>query len=471
MSALREVITGGAWGDSGKGKIVDERIYVAKCLNNKRIIVLRYNGGPNAGHSVFFELGGKLYWFATHAAPSGVVQGTDLGIGSHVALDPKKFLREVSEAREKFGFDGRIMISDRAGVLMDYHQKLDAWWENLAGANAIGTTKSGIGPFYADNARRSTRLTFADYVSDQFPDRLREILELKETELFASKTVKRKWLFFKKKGLNDYLDKLVAEHDLVRRELRPFAENLEYRLQEYMRNGDNVILETAQGTGLDVDQGTLPDVSSSHVLAPQGLASLGLSRKDFTVYLVEKVYDTRVGNGVLPTLMPSELADRIVECAGEKGVTTGRRRRPGYPDWVMELRSILLNDADGVYLTRADIVQDTSLLVCTAYSVDGKDSIEVPLDLRRVTPVYGENAQWHLWGGPKDLSRPVEVHAQLRDVRREFVERGLEGLTGGLRDYVDCHNEYMARYTKRGCPIVGIGIGPARGETIVRKTA
>jgi len=442
------------WGDSGKGKLVDEAVERAREQNDgKKIIVARFQGGPNAGHSMWIRnTAGELVSFVSHAAPSGLANGADIAIGPSVAYDPEKFLRELKEARDLFGYDGRVMISERTGVLLDYHRKIDAWREGLR-VKQIGTTKSGIGPFYEDNARRDTRITFADYVSDNFPEKLRLVLDLKQLELSE----------LSKAGIltPNYLEELVAIHEPIRRELRPFAERLEYRMQEYLEQGNHIILEGAQGTGLHVDLGTIDDVTSSHLLMPEGLASLGLPRRAFKIVGVEKIYPTRVGNGVMPTL-DSEL-EEMGENAGEYGATTRRRRREGWPDFVFARRSVFLNDCDSIALTRADCLQDRDVKVCIAYLVNDTLTEEVPLYLNEVKPVYAEQTfRWHLWDGPRDVSDPKIVDAELQEKRAGYVREGFKGLPLGLQSFVKVHNVFV------GVPINQISIGPARGETVER---
>ena len=452
------------WGDSGKGKLVDEAAERARQQDDgKRIVVVRSHGGPNAGHTICFRENGDLKQMIVHAAPSGLASGVDIAIGPHVAFDPEKFWNEFKNAQE-FGYNGRVMISERVGILLDYHRKLDLMQEHQREASTpavhvipIGTTGSGIGPFYQDNARRDTRITFADYVSEQFPEILQQVLEKKRFELKIYGIIDGK--YSQKKILNE----LVSLHEPIRRELKHFAERLEYRLQEYLDKGHHIIVEGAQGTGLDVDLGTLPMVTSSHVLMPQGLASLGLPRRAFKIIGVEKIYPTRVGNGVMPTL--DEELENVGEMAGEYGATTGRKRRVGWPDWVFAHRSAFLNDCDSIALTRVDCLQDREVKVCTQYLLDDELTEEVPLNLSKAKAVYGrERFNWHLWDGPRDVSKPLKVDAELRDKRWAYVKEGLESLPRGLRAFVTAHNTYV------GVPIEMVSIGAAQGETVKRES-
>jgi adenylosuccinate synthase len=389
--------------------------------------------------------------FVAHAAPCGIASNTDLGIGPQTAFDPEKFMKELKEAKEIFGdYTGRIMISERTGVLLDYHRMLDMFQEKKR-LHKVGTTAFGIGPFYMCNAERTTRITFADYVSDRFPEKLKEVLKWYRRPLNA----------MGKRSINDYCEELLAVHNPIREELKDFNERLEYKLQEYIKNDHNIIIEGAQGTYLDVDMGTIPDQTSSHLLAQDAFSGLGLSRKDFKIYGIEKVYPTRVGSGPMPTL--AEELQIVGENAGEKGATTGRVRRVGYPDWVLIRRAAMINDIDGIFLTRADNAQDIDWKVCTEYKFENKFIKEVPLDLSKVIPSYEMTKyNWHLFDAPKNLSNPAEVDEQLRPLRKTIVEAGDYNLPLELLGYINAHDTYVGR------PIVGVSIGPERGETILR---
>ncbi|MBR9690610.1 hypothetical protein GOV08_02905 [Candidatus Woesearchaeota archaeon] len=450
---IRVVIVGALGGDEGKGKCVDEMVNYAKSQNDgKRIVTIRYQGGANAGHTLYVQgKDGKLKRFITHSAPSGLASNVDCAVGPDVAFDPLQFYEELKEAKQIFDYKGKILISERTGVLLDYHKQLDAWRESNE-KRKIGTTKSGIGPFYEDNARRTTRITFKDYVSDKFTHRLKDVLELKKTEL-------------EKIGIksDEYHDKILKEHDDVRKQLAPFAQRLEYRMQEYVENGDHVIIEGSQGSLLDVNMGTIPDITSSHLLAPHAFPSLGLSRKDFKIICVEKVYPTRVGEGYLPTLQTDGFGAQTVKRGGEFGATTGRQRRVGYPDWLLAKRAALLNDADLFYITRTDVVSGQELKVCVEYDVDGKKIAEVPLDISTVKPVYLEKTyKFKLWDGHEDVSNVLDIHEKLEPLRKKIVEGGYDNLPKELKEYIEEHDKFI------GCKTVGISLGPATGETVLR---
>ena len=449
MEQILEAIIGLQFGDEGKGKIVDKRVNDA-LSNGKKTIVIRFQGGCNAGHTIYaIDKHGNLIEFITHAAPSGLTSNADIAIGPNVAFDPKQFIKELNLAKDLFNYDANVFISERTGILLDYHKRLDAYKEN--NKKNIGTTKSGIGPFYIDNANRLTRLTLNDYVSDNFSNKLKEILEIKSNELKIIGI----------DDLNKYHEELVNEHNPIRKELKNYKSRLEYVLQDYLENG-NIIIEGAQGAMLDIDMGSIPDVTASHLLAPHAFPSLGLPRNKFKIYGVEKIYPTRVGNGLLPTLDEEEFGPMIVKNSGEFGATTGRMRRVGYPDWVMIKRSVMLNDCDGIYLTRVDNVQDYNLKICTAYELNDGIYNEMPLDLSEIKNViYTNEFKFKLWDGNNDLSDALKMDSILKEQRMNYVN-GKE-LPNELKEFIKYHDEFVK------CPIVGISIGPGRDEIVKLK--
>ena len=450
MEQTLVAIVGLQFGDEGKGKIVDKIVTDAQ-KNNNRTIVVRFQGGCNAGHTIYaIDKNGNLIEFITHAAPSGLTSNADIAIGPQVAFDTEQFVKELNLAKDLFNYNANVLISERTGVLLDYHKRLDAYNENKS--KNIGTTKSGIGPFYMDNANRLTRLTFNDYVSDNFSSRLMEILEMKKDDLNK----------IGENDLNKYHNELLQKHNPIRKELKQFKSRLEYRLKEYLDNGDNIIIEGAQGTMLDIDMGSVPDVTASHLLAPHAFPSLGLPRNKFKIYGIEKFYPTRVGNGLLPTL-DEEFSKIIVKNSGEFGATTGRMRRVGYPDLVMIQRSVMLNDCDGIYLTRADNVQNHDLKICTAYETKYGENSELPLHLSEIkNPIYTIKINFKLWQGHEDLSDAIKNDSLLKEKRMNYVNGGFDSLPKELKDYIKFHDEFVK------CPIVGLSIGPGRDELVIK---
>jgi len=448
-SQVLDVIVGVYLGDEGKGKIVEEETDRALGLNDgKRVVVVRFQGGNNAGHTLYpLDKRGKRVKFVTHAAPSGIARNTDIAIGPDVAFNPLAFASELKEAKELFGYNGRVLISDRAGVVLEYHQLLDA--ANERNGNGVGSTKRGIGPFYQDNARRTTRIPFGEYVSHRFENILHKVLDLKRTEIGTNEI-----------NLVKLRDRILSDHEIIRRELRGMEENLEYRMRDYLDNGDHIIIEGAQGTGLDVNMGDIPNVTSSHLLAPNAFATPGLPRRSFKVIGVEKIYATRVGKGNLPTQANDEFAS-VGDDAGEVGASTGRKRTVGYPDWLGVRRGVMLNDCDEIVLTRADCVQDREIKVCVAYDVNGFLREEVPRSLEGVRPGYsGTSYKWKLWDGHRDVSDALKVDDKLREIRQNYVKSGFNGLPESLQQFIKDHDKFVR------CRTTGVSIGPASGETV-----
>jgi adenylosuccinate synthase len=454
-------IIGLEFGDEGKGKIVDKIVSEAQELNdNKRTVVVRFQGGTNAGHTIYVKnKEGELIEFITHAAPSGLATNADIAIGPHVAFDPEKFMEELEKAKQEFDYDGKIMISERVGILLHYHRELDSWNEQKE--KTIGTTKSGIGPFYMDNANRLTRITFRDYISEEFPKKLLEVLESKKIRLEEIGLIGKKY-----KSIEEYQQHLLSVHNPLRKELKDFIERLEYKLNDYLNNGDHIIIEGAQGTMLDVDMGTIPDVTSSHLLAPHAFPQLGLPRNKFKIYGVEKIYPTRVGNGILPTMEEDDFCKSVAKDSGEFGATTGRARRVGYPDWVLIKRSVMINDCDGIYLTRTDCLQDKEIKVCTSYNIDGENTSEVPLQLDSIKKANYEKKtyNWKLWDYSRDLSNALKVNKDLKEKRKKIADEGFEKLPEDLKQFVLDHDEFV------GCPTIGISIGPGRDEMVIKNS-
>ena len=446
---VRKLVTGIIWGDEGKGKIVDDYVCLAQSFEDGRdTVVARFQGGENAGHTLYVFINGKWERFVTHAAPSGIIRNTDIAIGPGVAFNPLSLIEEIKKADRLIGgYNGRILISNRVGICFDYHKMIDSARESAG--KGVGSTRSGIAPFYEDVARKTTRVTFQEYLSDKFPDKLRQVLEDKKVELEAI-------------GINHsgMLEMLVEKHKSARQGLRGHGVDLEYRMAEYMKRGAHIIIEGAQGSGLDVDMGDIPNTTSSHLLAPNAFPSLGLKRKDFDIIGVEKIYVTRVGDGDFPTYTTDSFAE-IGDLNGEFGASTGRKRRVGYPDWVMARRNAWLNDCDGIVLTRADCVQDREMKVCVAYEVDGKVRTEVPVSLTGVKPVYsGTSYKWKLWEGHRNLADPLNEPPELTAIRSDYVKNGFDGLPGATKEFVRDHDRFV------GCKTIGISVGARSGETI-----
>jgi len=416
-------VIGALWGDEGKGKIVD-------LLAEKAGMVVRFSGGPNAGHTVHNPYGK----FSLHLIPSGIFypHATCL-IGNGVVVSPAVLLGELEQLWGKGIDTSRLFISTRAHLIMPYHVLLDKLEEEAKGAKALGTTRSGVGPAYADKvARLGIRIgDLAD--KEELLHRLRPVLEQKN--LILTKVYEVPPL-----SLEDIYDQYCQYAE----RLAPFICETELMVRQAVERGDLILLEGAQGTLLDVDFGTYPYVTSSSVTAAAAFAGLGLSPTRIDYILgVMKSYTTRVGAGPMPTELRDETGELIREIAQEYGATTGRPRRCGWFDAVAARYSTLLNGFSGIALTRLDVLDTfASIKICIGYKVNGQTINQFPsssLLLERCQPVYEEVPGW------QSPTAHLRRFGDLPPLAQSYV-RKLENLVG--------------------CPIDIISVGPQREETI-----
>ena len=416
-------VIGALWGDEGKGKIVD-------LLAGKAGMVVRFSGGPNAGHTVHNPFGK----FSLHLIPSGIFYPhTTCLIGNGVVVSPAVLLGELEQLWGKGIDTSRLFISTRAHLIMPYHVLLDKLEEEAKGAKALGTTRSGVGPAYADKvARLGIRIgDLAD--KGELLHRLRPVLEQKN--LILTKVYEVPPL-----SLEDIYDQYCQYAE----RLAPFICETELMVRQAVERGDLILLEGAQGTLLDVDFGTYPYVTSSSVSAAAAFAGLGLSPTRIDYILgVMKSYTTRVGAGPMPTELRDETGELIREIAQEYGATTGRPRRCGWFDAVAARYSTLLNGFSGIALTRLDVLDTfASIKICIGYKVNGQTINQFPsssLLLERCQPVYEEVPGW------QSPTAHLRRFGDLPPLAQSYV-RKLENLAG--------------------CPIDIISVGPQREETI-----
>src|SRR6266704_2037442 len=371
------ILVGAQWGDEGKGKIID-------VLTDQADIVVRTQGGNNAGHTV--HIAGQKY--VLHLVPSGILRKKKLCvIGNGVVVDPVGLVEEIKGLR-KLGIkiDGNLFLSETAHLVLPYHRELDAQRETLKGKNKIGTTKRGIGPAYGDKAAR-TGLRVLDLAS---PERFKTQLE------------------FKLKENNEILKAFGAEplsfehvHDQYRAAgdyLKPFVANTVVLLHQAVRRGDDILFEGAQGTFLDIDHGTYPFVTSSNTTAGGACTGSGIPphRMDRVVGVM-KAYTTRVGEGPLPT-ENAEIADMLHAMGREFGATTGRPRRCGWFDAVATRHATMVNGIDELAITNLDGLDEVNpISICVAYRLNGKRLDVPPCDatqLANCEPVYEEVNGW-----------------------------------------------------------------------------
>ena len=339
-------VLGAQWGDEGKGKIVD-------MLTPHFSAVARYQGGHNAGHTVYVD-GQK---FVLHLIPSGILHaGVTCVIGNGVVIDPEALFKEVDElARIGIGVDGRLLVSEKAHVILSYHRELDVLSEARRGERKIGTTSRGIGPAYEDKiGRRGIR------ICDLFGEREALATEVRENVNARNHAIKDSTLDWKP----------VFEHLIAHGErLRPWVADTSLFLHQTMAAGKSVLFEGAQATLLDIDHGTYPFVTSSNASAGGVCTGLGVPPRAIGGVLgVAKAYTTRVGEGPLPTELSGELAERLRETGQEYGASTGRPRRCGWYDAVVVRYSARINGLDAIALTKLDVLDGLpEVRICTGY--------------------------------------------------------------------------------------------------------
>ena len=374
------VVIGAQWGDEGKGKVVD---YLAQ----KADAVVRYSGGSNAGHTVVVnDVAYKL-----RLLPSGILyHGKVCILGNGVVINPGVVLQEIKEMHEKGVDISRIAISDRAHVVLPYHQLLDALQEEALGSARIGTTKGGIGPCYMDKVAR-VGIRMCDLVDkDVFAEKLKINMAAKNailTKIYGAEPL-------------DY-ETVLAEYLAYAEQLRPYVTDTGVILDELMEQDKKVLFEGAQATFLDIDHGTYPYVTSSNPTAGNASTGSGIGPLfiDHVVGVV-KAYTTRVGEGPFVT----ELLDtdgpghQIRETGHEYGTVTGRPRRCGWLDAFMLRYSARLNSLDALAVTRLDVLDNMQKIkMCVGYKIDGVEIKQIPASLKtlsKVEPVYEEFNGW-----------------------------------------------------------------------------
>jgi adenylosuccinate synthase len=369
-------VLGAQWGDEGKGKIVD-------MMTPHFAAVARYQGGHNAGHTVYVD--GKK--FVLHLIPSGILHaGVTCIIGNGVVVDPQALFKEIDElARLGIDVDGRLLVSEKAHVILPYHRELDVLSEARRGERKIGTTSRGIGPAYEDKiGRRGIRICDLIGDRDALADEVRENVHARN-QIIKDSTLDWKPVF----------EQMVAYGE----RMRPWVGDVSLYLASAMAQGQRVMFEGAQATLLDIDHGTYPFVTSSNASVGGVCTGLGIPPRAIGGVLgVAKAYTTRVGEGPLPTELSGELADRLRESGQEYGASTGRPRRCGWFDAVVVRYSARINGIDALALTKLDVLDGLEAVqVCVGYRTPSGMVTEFPADLRMLAgaePVYETMAGW-----------------------------------------------------------------------------
>ena len=377
-----DIVVGIQWGDEGKGKIVDN-------LAQNYDIVCRSAGGHNAGHTIIVN--GKKY--ALHLIPSGVLNPKAINIiGNGVVVNPASLIEELSQFDN---LEGKLFISSKAHLNLDYHSLIDIAKENLKGDKAIGTTKKGIGPAYAD---KISRVGFR--VEELLkPDSLIE----KILEYFEQNKVIFKALDIKLPDKNT----LTTQIHQYSNELSKYIIDTTHYLWEAIDKDKKILLEGAQGTMLDIDHGTYPYVTSSNTVSSGALTGLGLNPKDAgKITGIVKAYTTRVGNGPFVTEDLGQDGKKMAEVGKEFGTTTGRQRRCGWFDAVAVKYASRLNGCDELALMKLDVLDGfEKVKICIAYEKDGKKITNFPSNLEGVKPIYQEFDGWDSVVGIREFDK------------------------------------------------------------------
>lgn len=418
-----DVLLGLQWGDEGKGKVVD-------VLTPRYDVVARFQGGPNAGHTLIFD--NKK--FVLKSIPSGVFQGNKQNIiGNGMVLDAALFKAEA-EALETAGIDlkSRLLISKKAHLILPTHRLMDSALEASKGSNKVGTTGRGIGPTYTDKVAR-TGVRVGDLLRPDFEERYAAARAAHERTL---------------KSLN-------FEYDLAPLE-KAWREGIEYMKQfkfvdsehfvaNLLREGKTILCEGAQGTMLDIDFGSYPFVTSSNTICAGACTGLGVAPRNIgKVYGIMKAYCTRVGSGPFPTELFDKDGEALSDRGNEFGAVTGRRRRCGWVDLVALRYAVRLNGVTDLILMKSDVLDVfKTIKACVAYKLpDGTQTDEFPFDCEGVEPIYEELPGW--------LTDLTALHDE-----DEFPEE--------FNNYISFIEEYLET------PVSIVSVGPDRNQTIVRE--
>ena len=420
------VVVGTQWGDEGKGKVVD-------LMTARADLIVRFQGGNNAGHTLVVE--GKQYIF--HIIPSGILyEGKKCLIGNGLVVDPEVLLEEI----EKLGQAGiavdpkRLSLSNKAHIIMPYHQAIDLAREAAKGKDKIGTTGRGIGPCYEDKVARTgiraVDLTDAEVLEEKIK------ASLKEKNFYLTKYLDAEPL---------EVAPILKKYLRMAERLNPFITDVSLELDQALKEGGKILFEGAQGTHLDVDHGTYPFVTSSNPVAGSASVGAGIGPNQLHHILgIVKAYTTRVGAGPFVTELEDEIGNHIQERGKEFGATTGRRRRCGWLDLVVVRDSTRLNGLSSLAITKLDVLTGLELLkICVGYDLDGERISHRPASMKnlaRCKPVYEQLPGWQ-----EDISQA----------------RQMDQLPVNARAYLDTIEKIT------GVPVSIISVGPGREDTII----
>ena len=420
------VVLGAQWGDEGKAKVVDY-------LTAEADVVVRYQGGANAGHTI---KAGDLE-FIFHLIPAGIVHpDKTCVIGNGVVLDLEALFLEFEDLQNRgISVEGRLFVGYNTHLVMPYHKRLEQASEKKIGADAIGTTMRGIGPAYQDKINRSSGIRVGDLLdAEVLPGKIRANVRAKNEILEKIYGVE---------GLDEV--PIIEEYMALGERLAPFITDTSVYLNGAIDTGKSVLFEGSQGTLLDIDHGTYPYVTSSNTTAGGACTGSGIgpTRIDEVVGVV-KAYPTRVGNGPFPTELDDEVGQRIRDIGQEYGATTGRPRRCGWLDLVIVRMACRINGLSSLAITRLDILDKLEALkICTHYTRNGQQVDHFPTDLHileECEPVYETFPGW------MSDTTGIRRYADLPDNARRYLDRIVE-------------------FTRT--PLLLVSVGPDRDETIV----
>jgi len=421
------VIVGAQWGDEGKGKITD-------FFAGESDYVVRFHGGNNAGHTIIVD--GTT--FKLHLIPSGIVYGEPMSIiGNGVVVDPKALLDEIDYIQEK-GIDPKLMVSDRAHVIMPYHIAMDGALSGHQGDLAAGSTRRGIAPVYADKMFRNG-IRMIDLLE---PIVFREKLEKGYT--FAKGIIEESL----NQTLDISIDDIFNTYSDYGHKLKSYIHDTSLELYRAHKSGKSILFEGAQGISLDVDHGVYPFTTSSNTAAGHISTGTGVSFRDINRIIgVTKAYLSRVGESPLPSEIHGDDAKSLRDKGGEYGTTTGRPRRVGWLDLVQVRQAVRVNGLTEIALTKLDILNGFDVLpVCVAYDVGGKRINEMPASLteyRNAKPIYESLKGWS-------------------NLPENIWNKGFDAMPQTLKDYIAFIEHEV------GCPVKIVSVGPQRHETIIR---
>lgn len=423
------VMVGAQWGDEGKGKLVD-------FFSAEAEVVVRFQGGNNAGHTLVVE--GEQTIF--HLVPSGALYPeTTCVIGNGVVIDPAVLIEEIEFLRSRglLARPDRLLVSDRASLIMPYHRLQDLAGEKKKGKSALGTTGRGIGPAYADKIARTGLRVHHLLNRDRLAKRLAEVME--EKNLYLVHVMEEKPVA---------LEELVTEFGDYAEKIKPFIANTSLFLDQALRNGKRVLYEGAQGSLLDIDHGTYPYVTSSNTIAGAACTGTGIGPKRIDrVIGITKAYTTRVGSGPFPTEQDNEIGKRLREVGGEFGATTGRPRRCGWWDAFALRYAARINGLTDLGVTKLDVLTGLDpILIGVGYRWQGEKLEDFPPDLEILSaaqPLYEEMPGWK---------------EEIGDARK------LQDLPQNARRYLRRMEELV------GVPIAAVSVGKAREQTIVLRS-